>query len=74
MTLLASIIAYPLPAGGFGASMLDETTRQVFRREDCADLETATRAVQALAQRTFGSVTYQPLAKAGEYYANVWSV
>ncbi len=73
MTLLASIIAYPLPAGGFGASMLNETTRQVWRREDLADLDAATRAAQALAQRTFGSVTYQPLAKAGEYYANVWS-
>ena len=34
MTLLASIIAYPLPAGGFGASMLHEATRQVFRREE----------------------------------------
>jgi hypothetical protein len=53
--------------------MLNETTRQVWRREDLADLDAATRAAQALAQRTFGSVTYQPLAKAGEYYANVWS-
>lgn len=73
MRHIATITAYPLETGGFGAAMLDETTRQVTRREDLADLDAARYAVKMLAWDTFGPVRYAAIAKPGGYYANVWS-
>lgn len=70
---VATVYAFENKFGGYSGAIRNEVTREVVR-ERFNSLDEARNFVRTKAWELFGEVSFAPMRRRGEYYANVWQM